>query len=138
MYFWFGLRRLGGFLPSLQLQSSDGVRVPVASKRGVLVTNVKSHMGLGIASDQVFYHDEMIEALVPSSPVDYVRMVVSRYGLMKPLKPIASSKQLSIEGVPPGVPVQVDGEFFTESDGSPIQIQFRRAVRVLSTSSGAL
>jgi hypothetical protein len=99
---------------------------------------VKSHMGVGISSDLVSYHDEMIETLAPSRPIDYVRMVASRYGLMAPLKPISSSNGLLLTGVPRGVPVQVDGEFFAEADGAPIEIQFRRSVRVLSASSGAL
>lgn len=137
MYAVFGLRRLTESLPALTLGTAEEETISVAPKRGLLITNVKSHLGFGISSDQVYADDSRIECLAPSTLRDYLRMVASRYGFMTPLKPLVSSERLEVRGVPKGTPVQVDGEFFTESDGGPIEIKFRGLVKVMSKAPQA-
>lgn len=138
MYTWFGLKRLRDTLPGVTITTDDGHEKTVGPKRGFLITNVKSHMGIGISSDQVRADDKMIEFLAPSTLLDYLQMIVSRHKLMGALKPIASSEGLTIKGIPSGTPVQVDGEFLDLCDGKPIEVKFRREVKVLAASKHAL
>jgi diacylglycerol kinase family enzyme len=138
MYAWFGLKRLRDTLPGVTVTTDNGEEKTVGPKRGFLITNVKSHMGIGISSDQVRADDKMIEFLAPSTLRDYLRMIVSRHKLMGALKPLASSGNLIIKGLPSDTPVQVDGEFLGLCDGQPVEIKFRREVKVLAASKHAL
>jgi diacylglycerol kinase family enzyme len=132
MYTWFGLRRCGEWLEGVTVRADEQPAQRMKRARGVLCTNIKSHMGIGIATCDSESDDNLIECVRASSPLEYLRMVASRYGVLPALKSCARGGRLVVSGLPRGTPVQADGEALAALEGDVVEITFRRAVRVLA------
>jgi len=99
--------------------------------RGVLFTNVKSHMGCGFATSLSDPCDEKLECAVVSSVIDYSRMVVSAIGVVRPQAPFSQGGTFHVTGVPPDTAIQVDGEARSRVRSGELSFRLRKFVRVL-------
>lgn len=135
MYTWFGLRRMGSILNGLSIRSdtSDTSEpIELAPTRGIILSNIKSHMGIGMTTLESDPTDTLIECVKASSPLDYLRMIACRYNLLSPLKSAHRGTDISVDNIPPHTHVQLDGEALPPIQSGSMRITFRKFVTLLT------
>lgn len=131
MYTFFGIQHLFSFVPETYID--DGIRrVTCARARGIIVSNVKSHMGIGVLSDESDPFDDTIECVRASPPFDYARMILAKTGVVPSLRAFHRGRDFSVEGLPPGTPLQIDGESKPAVTQGRMVVRLRGFARVLT------
>lgn len=131
MYAYFGLRRLRGRLRDVVIQQEDGATVACPVTRGLVFTNIRSHMGCGISTAQANAADDILECVVASSPLDYLRMIGSSVGLLPALESLCRGRALRVTEVPKNTSVQIDGEVHGPVRSGQAVFRFRKFAKVL-------
>jgi diacylglycerol kinase family enzyme len=131
-YGLLGAKRLCTRLEGLSIHSNSNDVVLAPSTRGIVITNVKSHMGVGVLTPESDPSDDRIECVNASSPLDYLRMVLSPLGILTPLKSMITGSEITIKGIPSGTQIQVDGEIHAPVREGTIKISFKKVVSILS------
>ncbi len=131
MYVRFALRHLGPRLREMSVAVKGENPLSIPPTRGVLFSNVRSHMGCGHATKESTPIDDTIECTVVSSVLDYARMVGSLVGLLPHLTAFRRGSDLQVYGIPHNTPMQIDGEPRPPIIGGELAIHFRKFVRVL-------
>lgn len=131
MYAYFGLRRLGARLRDVTIEQENGAAVACPITRGLVFTNIRSHMGCGISTPQANAADELLECVVASSPLDYLRMVGSSIGVLPALEALCQGRAFHVSGIPADTPVQIDGEVHPPVLSGHCVFRFRKFVKVL-------
>lgn len=131
MYAFFGARHLLSSIPET-LIDERGVGVTCARTCGIILSNVKSHMGIGVLSSESDPFDDLIECVRASPPFDYARMIATKAGLSPSLRALHRGREFSIRGLPPQTPLQIDGETRPAVDGGTVEVRLKGYARVLS------
>lgn len=135
MYLWFGLKHLGTRIRVSQL-SGDGCEPQIiSSTRGIILSNIKSHMGCGFVTIESDPSDALIECIRASSPIDYLRMVACPFGLLPSLKSVHRGSSIELTGLHPRTALQLDGEACAPIEGGRLRVARGRVVRVLGAPS---
>lgn len=131
MYVRFALKHLGPRLRGMSVAVKGDKPSSVPSTRGVLFSNVRSHMGCGHATRESSPIDDIIECTVVSSIIDYARMVGSLVGILPHLTSFLRGSELDVYGIPHNTPMQIDGEPRPPIIGGELAIRFNKFARVL-------
>ena len=134
MYVWFGLRHCCIRVRGVGVRVDHGASYFIRPTRGIIFTNIKSHMGCGMAARGIDASDDTIECVVASSPLDYSRMVLSPWSLLPALRSLFRGKRMELSGIEPGTPIQVDGEARPPLSAQDAVITLRKFARVLVPS----
>lgn len=115
-YFIEALRKAGTVLPPIEIYSPDDatLNMEVRNAAGILITNIKSYLGLGISSPICNPHDSMIEVVVFPSCFSYASCMVPDIKFLKP-KLLGSAARWNIRGLTASenntsLPIQCDGD----------------------------
>jgi len=115
-YFIEALRKAGTVLPPIEVYSPDDatLNMEIKNAAGILITNIKSYLGLGISSPISNPHDSLIEIVIFPSCFSYLSCMVPNIKFLKP-RVLGSAKKWNIRGLGPSqnnaaLPIQCDGE----------------------------
>lgn len=115
-YFIEGLRKAGTVLPPIEVYSPDdaNLNMEIRNAAGILITNIKSYLGLGTSSPISNPHDNLIELVVFPSCFSYASCMVPNIELLKP-KVLGSAQRWNIRGLGSSqnntvLPIQCDGD----------------------------
>jgi hypothetical protein len=115
-YFIEALRKAGTALPPIEIYSPDDatLNMEINNAAGILITNIKSYLGLGISSPISNPHDNLIEVVVFPSCFSYASCMVPNIKFLKP-KLLGSAPRWNIRGLDdfqnnPPLPIQCDGD----------------------------
>lgn len=129
-YSAFGLRHLFSFLRGVRIVHENRI-IEIAPTRGFVISNVKSHMGLGILSRESDAFDDVIECVRASSPLDYLQMIGAKIHVLPSLRSLYRGHELSIEGVPVNTPLQIDGEPVPSVQRGRVAVRLKGTARLL-------
>ncbi len=132
MYVWFGLRHLTTRIRGAQVSADGSTLKSIPATRGIILANIKSHMGCGFATRESNPGDSQIECVKASSPLDYLRMVACPLGLLPSLRSMCRGSQIEVTQLPVGTAIQLDGEASCPILSGGITVSLRSTVRVLS------
>jgi diacylglycerol kinase family enzyme len=131
MYAWFGARRLGQRLDSVRVESGEHREAVEAGAMSVIITNLRSYMGLANSNTKSDPGDDKLEYVVTKSVLDYVRMFLPGF-----LRMSSTCRELSpplhVHSSSQGIHVQVDGEYLGNLDSAGIAIRLKRHVEILA------
>ena len=130
MYSAFGLRHLLSFLRGVLIMDENRA-VEIASTRGLVISNVKSHMGIGLLSRESDAFDDVIECVRASSPFDYLRMIGAKIHVLPSLRSLYRGREFSVEGVPVNTPLQIDGEPVPSVQRGRVAVRLKGTARIL-------
>ncbi len=131
MYMLFSLCHLRFRLRGVSITVDESEAVLCPPTRGILFTNVKSHMGCGFATNVSDPYDEKLECARVSSVVDYAQMVASAIGIVPASAPFSQGGTFTVSGVPRDTAIQVDGEARSPVHQGELTLRRRKFVRVL-------
>lgn len=131
MYTYFGIHHMFSFLPETHLDTGD-TRVACARTRGIILSNIKSHMGIGTLSRESDPFDDVIECIRASSPLAYLHMILAKTGVLPAMRAFHRGRDFALEGLPPGTPLQIDGEAKPAVRQGKVAVRLRGFARVLS------
>lgn len=131
VYGLLGVKRLATRLRGVTISADINNSVVVPATRGIIVSNVKSHMGIGVLTPSSDPGDDRIECVNASSTLDYLRMITSPLHLLPPLKSMVQGSDITITGIPAGTHIQVDGEAHAPVLGGIVRISFKKQASIL-------
>jgi hypothetical protein len=137
-YTLFGLRHALTCLRGLTVRDERGDTISCASTTGIIITNIRSHLGMAISNNESDPSDEVIEAVSVRTVLGFPRMILAGLGLPTGLAPLTRGKRLGIAGFPPGTPIQVDAETHPDLQRGAIVVSFKHFVRSLRRSGGVV
>ena len=130
MYALFGVRHALFTIPETHIDER-GASIACARAHGIILSNLQSHMGIGVLSRESDPFDDVIECVRVSSPFDYARMFATKAGLWPSLRALHRGTEFSIRGLPPRTPLQIDGETKSPVDGGTVEVRLKGYARVL-------
>lgn len=95
-----GLSVAGGHHPSLSCDPTTGL----------IITNIKSHLGLGLSNAESSPHDDTIECISVPTVFGFASMLCASLGILPPPTVLTKGTHIRISGIPKGTPMQIDGE----------------------------
>lgn len=131
-YTVYGIRYTFMRLTGLTVWDEHNKVVTCAPTTGIIITNIKSHLGIALSNSASDPGDEVIEAVSVRTVLGFLRMILSGIGLPIGLSPLASGKQLAVRDIPSGTPIQVDGETHPDLQRGEIVVSFKHSVRIAS------
>jgi len=131
MYTLFGMRHMFSSIRTATLVDGD-VGGACARTGGIVLSNLQSHMGIGVLSRDSDPFDDIIECVRVSPPFDYALMIASKAGLWGSLRPLHRGQEFSIRGLPPRTPLQIDGEPKPVVEGGTVEVRLKGYARVLT------
>lgn len=134
-YTIFGLRHALIRLPHLIIQDEHNSPRSCPPTTGVIITNIKSHLGMALSNMASDPSDDIIEAVSVSNVFGFARMMLAGLRLPVDLTPIVTGKQISIGNIPPGTPLQIDGESSPSVEGGEFKVRFKHFVRIACESA---
>lgn len=126
------VQNLGYRLSPLHLSNDRGDTKESLSGMSLLITNVRTYMGLGYNTTTSSPEDTTIECSVARSVLDYVCIMGAGLGVTSPLAPIIRGSSVLISGLAPNTALQVDGEFVQPLQAGDCRIELRRTIQVVS------
>lgn len=133
-YLYEALKHVAVSLPTLELTYPTGHQ-PLPSASGILFCNVRSYMGLGKSNTLSNPFDTLLEACLLPNPLTYLKTMYPWLPFKPPLF-LGSHPQWEIRTLPPGLPIQSDGEFVCMSESKPLIIRFKGFAQVLLPQEG--
>ena len=110
------LRKTGTVLPPLEVYATNDASLnsEIKNAAGILITNIKSYLGLGTSSPKSNPSDNLIELVVFPSCLSYASCMVPKIELLKPIV-LGSAERWNIRGLGPyqngtALPIQCDGD----------------------------
>lgn len=131
-YLYEALKHVAVCLPELELSCPAGCQAVPASS-GILFSNISSYMGLGRSNSLSNPFDTLLEACLMSNPFTYLKTMYSWLPFSDPTF-LGSHARWEVKMLPPGLPIQSDGEFVCMSEESPLRIEFKGFAQVLLPS----
>lgn len=135
MYVWFGLRHLTTQIRGAKVSADGAAPQMIPATRGIILANIKSHMGCGFATRESDPSDRTLECIKASSPLDYLRMVATPLRLLPSLRSMCRGTQIELTNLPSGTALQLDGEACNSVQAGTLSVTCARNVRVLCTES---
>ncbi len=129
-YSLYGTRRMFFRLTGLELSVDGAPARACPSGVGLLVSNIRSHLGLGLSNQGGSPFDDTVECIVPSTILTYVRMVAASLRLASAPAPFVAGRALRIGGVLPGTPLQIDGEAQAPLQDRELEVSLLRFAHV--------
>jgi len=126
------LQNLGYQLSALQLSNEHGDIAESVGGLSLLITNVRTYMGLGYNTTTSSPEDTSIECSIARSVLDYVCIMGAGLGVTSPLAPIIRVSSVIISGLAPNTALQVDGEFVQPLQEGDCRIELRRTIQVVN------
>jgi hypothetical protein len=137
MYLVFGMRHLGARIEGAQIARDSGEVQAVSPTRGIIISNIKSHMGCGFTTLESDCSDSFIECVRVSSPLDYLRMLACPFGFLPSLGSMHRGSCIELSNLPRPTALQIDGEPSVPIEGGQLRVTCGRIVRVLGAVSCA-
>lgn len=131
-YTVLGLRHALTRLTTLSLRDHSGETRHCPRTTGIIVTNIQSHLGMALSNRKSAPSDDLIESVSVSNVFEFARMILAGLGLPIQLSPVMRSKGASIEGIPSGTPIQIDGEAGPSLQGGRLEVTFRHFIQIAS------
>lgn len=110
VYSCYGLRRMFTRLNGIEVSVDGRPAGACPSSASLIVSNIGSHLGLGLANRNCSPFDETIECLAPRTAFSYGTMIGASLGVASPPKHFASGKTIRLEKIPPETALHIDGE----------------------------
>lgn len=133
-YSFFGARHMLNRLRGVELSLEGNAAQPCPSNLGILVSNVRSHLGLGLSNLESSPFDTTIECVVTRTVLSYPRMITASLGLTRPPHTFAAGRSLRFSRLPKGTLVQLDGEAIDPLQEGELEIAPLRSVTVVAAS----
>ena len=124
-YSLFGLKRALYTIRGASLLCDEPPPIRCAPTTGLIITNIKSHLGLGISNSHSAPSDQVIECVSVTSVFGFLRMMAASVGLARPPGILARGKSILITGIPKGTPMQIDGEAHASMQSGELRVSFR-------------
>lgn len=83
---------------------------PLSPTTGIILTNIKSHLGLGLSNAESSASDDVIECVSVTNVLGFTAMIGASLGLLSPPHVFTSGRTITISGIPHNTPMQIDGE----------------------------
>lgn len=135
-YTIFGIQHAWTRYRNLSLGDLSGAVRQCPPTTGVIVTNIKSHLGLALSNTKSNPGDELIESVSVSTIFGFARMLAAGIGLPVAPSPLLRSNRVSIESIPADTPFQIDGEAAPSVTGGRLHVTFRHFVQIASAKRG--
>jgi len=136
-YTLFGLKRSPYKIRDLSLRCDDASPRPCRPSTGLIVTNIKSHLGLGLSNKESSPHDGTIECVSVPTVLGFSRMIAASFGIISPPPVLSRGRSLFISHIPGGTPLQIDGEAHPPIASGELRVQLRHFVAVCHADSEA-
>jgi hypothetical protein len=98
----------------------------------VIITNIKSHLGMALSNGESDMSDEIIEAVPVSNVLGFPRMMLAGTGLPCGLSPSLQGGTITIGNIPSGTPIQIDGETAPSVQSGELTVTLRHFVQIAS------
>jgi diacylglycerol kinase family enzyme len=131
-YTFFGLRHALVRLRDLTVRNDQESPRLCPPTTGVIITNIKSHLGMALCNTESDPSDDIIEAVSVSNVLGFPRMMLAGLGVPVGLSPMTRGKRIAIENIPQGTPLQIDGETSPNIQGGELVVTFKHLVRIAS------
>lgn len=129
-YSLYGARRMLCHVTGLELSVDGNPAKACPPGVGPIISNIQSHLGLGLSNQLSSPFDDTIECIAPATIASYARMVAASLGLASAPVPLASGKTIRIAGIPAGTPLQIDGEAQSPLEEPELAVSLLRFVNV--------
>ncbi len=124
-----GLYRVHG----LTVRTDSGFVETIPASTGLILTNIMSHLGLGISTTHSSPSDDILECVSVPNVLSFASMIGASYGLLTPPPPCARGRTITITGIKRDTPMQVDGETAPSILGGEVTATLRHFACVAST-----
>lgn len=131
-YAMYGLRHALYRLTNLRVEDEDHVIHSCPRTTGLIVTNIRSHLGLGLSNTSSDPGDTTIECVSVPTVFGFLRMIIASLGIGQGLPALASGSRVAIQNIPPHTPIQIDGEPHPLLEGGELAVTFRHFVKLAS------
>lgn len=131
-YTIFGLRHAWTRMTNLTLRDHSGEARDCPPTTGIIVTNIKSHLGMALSNRKSNPGDDLIESVSVSTIFGFARMILASLGFPVEPSPLVRSTRASIERIPVDTPIQIDGEAGPSVKGGNLEVTFRHFVQIAS------
>jgi diacylglycerol kinase family enzyme len=109
-YTLFGLAHSLKRIQGLSVCTETGAPQNVPTTTGIILTNIKSHLGLGLSNSESSPSDEVIECVSVPTVLGFTAMIGASLRILSPPKVFTQGKSITISGIPHNTPMQIDGE----------------------------
>jgi diacylglycerol kinase family enzyme len=129
MYGVFGVRNAAKRLNDVKLfcDSSPIMTQPCMS---IIISNIRSYLGMGFSNDLGAADDSKLECVTTSSILDYLRILAASRSILKPPRLLCSGSCIEVRSIPPGIPIQIDGEPRNAIYGGAIRLTPSRTISI--------
>lgn len=129
-YAIFGMRyaftRIRGL--SITTESNPGSKCPPTT--GLIVTNIKSHLGLGLSNAESSPYDSILECISVPTVLGFASMMGASLGILSPPRVHTKGASLRITGIPVNTPLQIDGECCPPVTGGFLECHLKHFVQL--------
>lgn len=129
-YTLFGLKRSLYKIRELSLICNDASPSLCRPSTGLILTNIKSHLGLGLSNKESSPHDETLECVSVPTVLGFTRMIAASFGIISPPPVLSRGRSFLITNIPVGTPLQIDGEAYPAIGSGELRVQLRHFVSV--------
>ena len=129
-YTAFGARHSMALLRGLRVQTDNGEPIGCGPTTGLIITNIKSHLGLGLSNSESCPHDDVIECISVPNVFGFVSMIGASRGLLTPPSVLARGREIIISGIPENTPIQIDGESHPPISEGEIRVTLKHFVNL--------
>jgi hypothetical protein len=131
-YTIYGLRHGLYRITGPRVDNDAGESRSCSSTTGLIVTNIQSHLGLGLSNTLSDPSDATIECVNVSTVLGFLRMMLASVGIGHGLPLFARGGSLIIKNIPPQTPVQIDGESHPSLERGELSVEFRHFINAAS------
>jgi hypothetical protein len=136
-YTLFGLKRSLYKIRDVSLRCDDASPSLCRPSTGLILTNIKSHLGLGLSNKESSPHDETIECVSVPTVLGFTRMIAASFGIISPPPVLSRGRSFLITNIPVGTHLQIDGEAYPPIASGELRVQLRHFVSVCHTDEVA-
>ena len=129
-YAIFGTRHSLTSIGGLSVKKDDEPPIECAPTTGLIITNIRSHLGLGLSNAESSPHDDLIECISVPNVLGFVSMIAASSGLLSPPAVLARGHSITVSGIPSGTPIQIDGESYPPVSDGEIRIRLKHFVKL--------
>lgn len=130
MYSLFGTKNMLSRIHGLAVRADDAPMQHCGPMLGVLLTNIRSHLGLGFSNGVGSPFDSRLECISSSTALSYISMLGASLHVASAPTPLVSGERIEISGVPRGTALQIDGEPGGILEDPIVSVELRRFVKV--------
>ena len=97
---------------------------------GLIITNIKSHLGLGLSNSESSPFDETIECVSVPTVLGFASMIGASLGVLSPPPILTKGARIRITGIPDNTAMQIDGESSATVRGGTIECSLKHFARL--------